>query len=301
MTADDDANRPMPRDEMVGVGPGLRLRVRRWEAEAGNDRTSNVPWLLVHGLASNCRLWDDVGAALAAAGHPVAAVDLRGHGRSDKPDDGYEVATVAADVAALLDALGWERPAVAGQSWGGNVVLELARGPRPLAGVACIDGGWIHLADRFADWEHCAETLRPPALAGTHHNEIEGWLRRAHPDWPESGIEATMANFSVDDNGLVHPWLTLDRHLATLRGLWEHQPRTFYGEVAVRVLLVPALSGLAEADADKRRLVAEAARALPHPETEVFGPPADHDVHAQSPLRLAAVLSRFAAGHASLP
>ena len=40
------------------------------------------PVLLVHGLSSNARLWDGVSEHLAAAGHPVVAVDLRGHGAS---------------------------------------------------------------------------------------------------------------------------------------------------------------------------------------------------------------------------
>jgi len=47
-----------------------------------------TPFVLVHGLASNARLWDGVARRLAGAGHSSAAVDLRGHGRSDKPDTG---------------------------------------------------------------------------------------------------------------------------------------------------------------------------------------------------------------------
>src|SRR5262245_45283564 len=41
-----------------------------------------VPVLLVHGLASNARLWDGVGEELSARGYPSVAIDLRGHGRS---------------------------------------------------------------------------------------------------------------------------------------------------------------------------------------------------------------------------
>jgi alpha-beta hydrolase superfamily lysophospholipase len=54
---------------------GARLAVRRWRADG-------APILLVHGLASNARTWDGVAEALVAAGHDVAAVDLRGHGAS---------------------------------------------------------------------------------------------------------------------------------------------------------------------------------------------------------------------------
>jgi pimeloyl-ACP methyl ester carboxylesterase len=109
--------------------------------------------VLVHGLASNARTWDGVAARLAALGHPVAAVDQRGHGRSDKPDTGYDFATVSADLAAVVAGLGWDRPLVAGQSWGGNVVLELAvRHPSVAGGIACVDGGTLEVARRFPSW-----------------------------------------------------------------------------------------------------------------------------------------------------
>ena len=82
--------------------------------------------MLVHGLASNARTWDGVAAELARQGRASIAVDLRGHGYSDKPDDGYSVPDVADDVLDLIARLGLERPVVAGQSWGGNVVIEAA-------------------------------------------------------------------------------------------------------------------------------------------------------------------------------
>jgi len=46
--------------------------------------------LALHGLASNARWWDLVAGRLAPE-HRVVAVDLRGHGRSDRPDTGYGV------------------------------------------------------------------------------------------------------------------------------------------------------------------------------------------------------------------
>ena len=63
------------------------------------------PCLLVHGLASNCRTWESVAERLHAFGHPVAAVDQRGHGRSDKPPEGYDYATLCRDLLLVLDAL----------------------------------------------------------------------------------------------------------------------------------------------------------------------------------------------------
>ncbi len=64
--------------------------------------------------------------ALASAGHPSYAVDLRGHGLSDLPSSGFSTAAAAADLAVVISSLGLDRPVVAGQSWGGNVVVRLA-------------------------------------------------------------------------------------------------------------------------------------------------------------------------------
>jgi len=268
------------------TGAALRLHVRRWHGGGGR------PVLLVHGLASNARLWDGVAVALAGAGHAVAAVDLRGHGRSDKPDDGYDVATVAGDLVGLLGALGWERPVVAGQSWGGNVVLELAaRWPAAAAAIACVDGGTIELARRFPSWDDCAEALRPPPLAGTPRDRLERMLRDAHPDWPESGIQGQLACFDVDADGRVAPWLTLERHLAALRGLWEHRPAERYAAVRVPALLLAA----EPAGGDERTAAEVAAAGAALPDGRVVRMRGDHDLHAQHPERVAALLADLAA------
>src|SRR5262249_809727 len=135
------------------------------------------PVLLVHGLASNAHLWDGVSEHLAKAGHPVAAVDQRGHGRSSKPDAGYDFPTLTADLLLLLDALHWTgagAPWVAGQSWGANVVMELAvLCPESTTGLVLVDGGSIELASRFADWATCAAALAPPRLEGTKLSDFE--------------------------------------------------------------------------------------------------------------------------------
>ena len=265
----------------VPVAPGVELNV--------HDRPgTGRPFVLVHGLASNLRMWDGVAAELARAGHRVVAVDLRGHGLSDKPDEGYDVPAVAADLCALIAALGLERPWVAGQSWGGNVVLELAWAhPGDVAGVACVDGGWIELADRFSDWEACRRQLTPPPTAGMAAADLEQRFRAAHPTWPEAGIAGALACFERRADGTVAPWLTLERHLLVLRGLWEHRPSSRYPEVEVPVLLVPARrpggDDLGGADA-----VAAAARELAVSRTVAIH--GDHDLHAQHPEQVADAL-----------
>ncbi|HEX9259406.1 MAG TPA: alpha/beta hydrolase [Acidimicrobiales bacterium] len=271
--------------ERVALPSGVELALRRWP---GDGRA----FVLVHGLASNARLWDGVAEALSRAGRPVVAVDQRGHGLSDKPEIGYDMATVADDLALLVAALGLAGPVLAGQSWGGNVVLEAAfRHPGMVSAVALVDGGWLHLGDHFSAWEECAEALKPPALEGLPLSRLEAAIRIGHPDWPESGIQATLANFEVRADGTIRPWLTLEHHLAILRSLWEHEPRTRYPAIGVPVLLCPADPDheAAARRFDQQALVDEAAAALPAARVRWFRP-SDHDIHAQHPEALADAL-----------
>lgn len=288
------------RTERLRVADGVEIVADTWEPAPDRrggaaDGTVEAPepdpaaFLLVHGLASNARLWDGVGERLAAAGHVAVAVDLRGHGRSSKPDGPYDVPTVADDLAALITGLGLRRPVVAGQSWGGNVVVELAaRHPSATRGIVCVDGGWLDPRRAFPDWEACRRALAPPHLAGRPLAEIERHVRSAHPDWPEMGIRATLANFEVRPDGTVAPWLTFDRHIAVLRGMWDHRPSERFTAVAVPVLLTPADTGESEWTARKRTEVAAALAAIPTARIHWFR--GDHDIHAQHPDELAGVM-----------
>jgi pimeloyl-ACP methyl ester carboxylesterase len=280
-----------PRHEFHALSSGVELHAVHWTPPGEVDATL-PPWLLVHGLASNARLWDGVARRLSQRGHDVVAVDQRGHGRSSKPDGGYDMATVADDLRVLVDALGWDRPAVAGQSWGGNVVLEFAvRHPDAVHTIACVDGGFIDLAARFPDWDDAAEALAPPRLAGTPLEQVVGWLDESAGDWPEEGRLGTLANFEVRDDGTIAPWLSFDRHLLVLRGLWEHQPSTRYPHLDVPTLLIGADTGDVAWSHSKHEAVDAALAALPCGRAEWFSP-AHHDVHAQRPGEIADLLHR---------
>ena len=278
----DDPQIPSRR---VTLDNGISLRVI--ERGEGEPR-----WLLVHGLASNARLWDGVATRLASAGAATVAVDQRGHGLSDRPDEGYDMATVADDLARLVTALGWERVVLAGQSWGGNVVLEaLARHPDRFLGAVCIDGGFIRLRDRFDDWESCAEALAPPHLIGTPVEEMRGWVDRSAHDWPEEGRLGTMANFEVRADGTIAPWLTRQRHMAILEGMWNHDPVAAISGVEAPVHVIAADTG--DRWFDKNAAIEQLAAAASDIEVTWFRP-AHHDVHAQQPDAVAEVMRRFA-------
>jgi pimeloyl-ACP methyl ester carboxylesterase len=96
------------------------------------------PVLLIHGLGWDHSLWHDEFGMLAAAGWRVIAPDLRGMGKSDKPDEPYSIGLYVADLLALLDALAIERVAVVGFSLGGMIALALAARVPARIGAALI-------------------------------------------------------------------------------------------------------------------------------------------------------------------
>ena len=271
-------------DDEVRLPDGPRLAVRRAE---GVGR----PFLLVHGLASNARLWDGVGRRLAAAGHRVVAVDQRGHGRSEQVPDGYTTAQCAADLASLCHELGLvgdRAPVVAGQSWGGNVVLTLAaehRDDTPVAALALVDGGWISLGDRYPTFEQAWAELAPQVPQGMSLAELRerftGWL----VDFPPEGVEAQLANLMEDASGHAVARLTLEHHREILHSLWADDPRPLYPRVRVPVLLAAAVS-----DAGGEHAGVDLAASLLPDSTTTRYVGAHHDLHAQHPDRLAGEL-----------
>jgi pimeloyl-ACP methyl ester carboxylesterase len=265
---------------------GLDLSVRQWQ---GGRPPS---FLLVHGLASNARTWDGVASQINRLGHRVVAVDQRGHGLSSKPDSGYGFDEVSEDLRALIDVLDLGRPVLAGQSWGGNVVLHLAaRRPQAIRGLVLVDGGFIDLASRpNGSWDQVAIDLRPPNLTGTPLSQMRERMKSFHPGWPDEAIEATLANFEHLPDGTVRPWLSLDRHMQILRALWEQRPADLYAQVTTPTLIAVADNhGRGPPGQRKEEEVSRAQAGMPGARLRWFHDTA-HDIHVERPADLAAWL-----------
>ncbi|HEX4427906.1 MAG TPA: alpha/beta hydrolase [Frankiaceae bacterium] len=97
---------------------GTRLHI----AECG----SGPLVLLVHGFPEFWWSWRHQLTALADAGFHAVACDLRGYGASDKPPRGYDIFTLASDLAGLIRALGERQAVVVGQDCGGFLAWATA-------------------------------------------------------------------------------------------------------------------------------------------------------------------------------
>ena len=103
--------------------------------------------IFIHGAYSNRRGFG-FQEEYFSPNHRCVAVDLRGHGESDKPDEIYTMDRHGDDVAELIRHLGLEKPALVGQSMGGQVIIAAAaRHPELVGAIASLDSpsnipGW---------------------------------------------------------------------------------------------------------------------------------------------------------------
>lgn len=125
---------------MVDTG-AVRLHVQR--IGPGGGRTATATVVLVHGLLTDslASYYFTVAPAFAAAGLDVVMYDLRGHGRSERPAEGYTVDHNVDDLEALLDRLAVTGPVhLVGNSYGGTVAFGFAaRRPERAASVTLIE------------------------------------------------------------------------------------------------------------------------------------------------------------------
>ena len=270
----------------------MSLHVRR-RVGAGTGR----PFLLLHGLMSNARMWDEVADRLAGHGHDVHAVDLRAHGSSDAPADGYDNATAARDVARVCAELGVTGALVAGHSWSGTLGLRLAvENPALVAGLALVDGGWFDFDTPVSQmfWAHISEVFRRAQSGTSTPDAMREYLRFVHPGWSATSIEARLADYRVGPDGLLVPRQTEDQLHSIVRSLRAEVPAQWLSRVEVPVLLLPHVpTAMATYAEELRQMVADAVAALARPTVRWYQD-ADHHLHAEVPDELTADLLELA-------
>lgn len=99
---------------------GITIAYERWHAPHPHARVA-----LLHPLALDSTFWRPVAARMNGAAE-IIALDCRGHGSSDKPEGPYSVEQFAADLADVMDEIGWETAIVGGASLGGCMALAFA-------------------------------------------------------------------------------------------------------------------------------------------------------------------------------
>lgn len=179
------------------------------------------PVVLLHGYPEFWYAWYKQVAALAKAGFRVVAPDQRGYNFSDKPPEveAYRVDLLAADIANLIDKLGWSNAYVAAHDWGGGVAWQLVLRhparvrklvvfdtPHPLVGREIKSSeqtvNWFRTyfqipwlpewSGRLANWRLLTNAMRSSSRPGAFPEEKLDLYRSA---WDHDGAMSTMVNW----------------------------------------------------------------------------------------------------------
>lgn len=125
---------PAPTDGFVTAG-GVKLHYVDW---GGHGEAL----LFIAGSGDNAHAFDELAPAFVDR-FRVLALTRRGFGESDKPETGYDVATLTDDVRRFLDAKGIESASLVGHSAGGNELIELAvRHPQRVSRLVFLDAAY---------------------------------------------------------------------------------------------------------------------------------------------------------------
>jgi pimeloyl-ACP methyl ester carboxylesterase len=156
---------------------GVRLHYQRLGPVGADSRV-----VFVHGLVmDNLSSWYFSIAGATASFADVLLYDLRGHGLSERPKDGYGVVSMVEDLEGLLDVTFGRAPVcIVGNSFGALLAVEFARRfPDRVVGLVLVDG---HLGnDGFADRMAQTLSLRGEAADRAIAESFRHWLGRSSP------------------------------------------------------------------------------------------------------------------------
>lgn len=135
----------------------------------------------------------------------VAAADPRGLGHTDKPDGIWTMADYAADAIALMDALGWQKANILGESFGAMTALHVAHSYRERVSamtlVAGAPGGQGRRSYPIQDWLNLASPQERALAALRIQNLDFPTLEQDDPAVAETLLEARIAR---DERFLAH-------------------------------------------------------------------------------------------------
>jgi pimeloyl-ACP methyl ester carboxylesterase len=302
-----------PRSSFVTID-ALRLHYLEWDpaqlaaAEVASEHQENddIPLVMLHGLGASADTWRLVADPLCRQ-RQVVAFDLRGHGQSDQPDDGYDLASVAEDVIRGMAALGLGQVALVGHGWGARVALVMAvRHPALVSHLILVD--CPHIEPKH--WpgmtlERFIREQAPKEIYASRASFLDAMRREMAAFWsPE--VESIVLTYVRElPDGRIEERLRPQHQRLIRESLWEDRALSYYGKVACPVLLVPAaaepqmgdepperLESAEEFAAAKGYMAAQVARTIQRC-TVLWMPETAHDIQLQRPQVLANAIASF--------
>lgn len=292
----------------------IRLHYLEWDpqgscsAEQEEQALSSdeIPIVLLHGLGATADTWRLAAQDLCHE-HLVVAFDLRGHGESAKPAEGYDLTTVAEDVIQGMATLGLGQVALVGHGWGARVSLVIAaRHPALISHLVLVDCPHVEprhwpgmTRDRFIRETDVKQ------MYATRSTFIEAMRQEMLSFWSPD-IEALLLKTVQEfPDGHLEELLSPDNQRQIRESLWDDRALSYYSKLACPVLLIPA-AGEPQADqefperlehsdefaAAKGYMAAQVAEIIARCSV-LWMPNTAHDIQLQRPRTLAQAIMRF--------
>lgn len=253
------------------------------------DRGSGVPVVLLPGWGLTHQIFEPQARGLHES-YRVITLDLRGCGLSSKPEWGYTISQIAADVAGFIDGLGLHDVVLVGWSLGGNIAAECSLTyPGRIAGLVSVAAGlpkWTD-SDGFA--------------LGNSHEKVLSWIAGLQRH-RLAFLQKFVRGWFLEESDAMGQWMFYQLSQASwfiddiFRDLVDHDMRERLHRVAV-----PTAFFHGEHDLNAPLALAdECCRLLPEASLEVFERSA-HTPFLEEPeefnTRLAAFVGASVGGH----
>ena len=252
----------------LGTGDGITLHVQ----ELG----SGPPVVMLHGLFGNLATWYFTAGTELAPRYRVITYDLRGHGRSDRTPSGYDVASMARDLEAVVGQLAsQDEVTLVGHSYGGVIALAFAlRHPKRVRKLVLVDAPLPPL-DNGELWSRFTQ-VADPDLAATL-----------------ATLPAAVRDALAAGGRRATRFLETVRFLAVESSLRDDLARAEMSDAILATLTCPALA-IYGTESSCRPSGQRLARLAPN--VTYLELPGGHDLPQESPLALTRELVRFIDG-----
>ncbi|MCA9829438.1 MAG: 2-succinyl-6-hydroxy-2,4-cyclohexadiene-1-carboxylate synthase [Dehalococcoidia bacterium] len=264
------------------IRPGFSLNVE--------VRGAGTPLVLLHGFTGSAAGWGRFGERLAER-HALVALDIVGHGLSDKPETvaDYRMERAAADIVAVVRHLGYERATWLGYSMGGRTALQVAVAHPEAVECLVLIGGAPGIssaserAARVASDQQLADRIERDGIEAF----VEYWeniplFTSQHRMPAERQAAVRAGRLACDPTGLAN----------SLRGMGAGAQRPLHGDLAG--IRAPVLAIAGELDTKYAGIGREISESVPGALTAVIAD-AGHAPQVERPDDTAAMVLEFLA------
>jgi pimeloyl-ACP methyl ester carboxylesterase len=218
------------------ISAGVRLHYIDW---GGHGR----PVVLLAGLGSTAHIYRELAPRFQSR-FRVLALTRRGHGRSDRPESGYDQDSLVGDIGSFLDAVGIERAILVGHSFGGVEMPLFAKyHPARVESLVFLDGLFprsVPVPDFSEDPIWSVNPTEPAARDMVSREAYLDYYRRFRPDlariWREAVEADVMEYITIKDDGSVKDSRDNELLNGIYLDIWSQLPD--YSEVDTMMLAI---------------------------------------------------------------